>query len=765
MEKYHFAEEMLRQQHIHRVSTWIAILSFGAAGLLLLSGCFRTKRKQGLVSAVLFIVLLFTGVRPAAAAEETMETREEQADFSADFRIEAVEDMESEGVYAGSVDLYIQWKNLAQRLPEEGEENLKIEYNTGNRAESLELDLGFGTPVAEQLRMLKVEWIVVQDESGSSEEPDGKMVHFRVSRKGKYCFSAADSMIKFSIGKAGKGEKEDTGDAEQEETEGVKDAEREETGHDSAPPEIRVSMGDGMNGNSLFASPDQVNIQVWVKDTGGKASSGIRKVGWKVRNTDTGEEKTELLYVDESGQDRREEWTDILIPDRTVCSNGLIEAEVFAEDHDGNQAVSKKLQLEIDGKAPLVFMDAPLFKNANGQQFIGSRTIKLLVRDRNFDTSCVPSVVTGVDDGYSFSGWTKTDAGMEGRLKFLKDGDYAVTFQACDLVGNYSEKIGTGTFTLDRTVPKIRIQGVQNQMAYNRPVIPVIRINDPSINPANLKYTLRGAKCGLLDVELLSDAVKTEAGISINMSRFAVQQDDIYTLSVQAADYAGNAASEEVVFTMDQNGSSYILSDATRDLVDRYYTAKPEELVLSEINACEVSYGVTVSKDGEPKQLQEGQDYSVEIRGGDGDWLIYIYRIFASNFQKEGVYHVEITSRDQASNVNNTQIRGARIDFVVDQNLAKDKAGNKDSMKGEKVSVQSKAGHVSKEAEGQEEKIDQEEEPEEQNEEIGGAVRTDEEKNVSKQKLSVWLVAFPFLILPAGAFFVKQKRKNEKKEK
>lgn len=747
LEKYHFAEEMLRQQHIHRISTWIAILSFGAAGLLLLSGYFMRKRKQGLVSAVLFIVLLVTGVRPVAAVEETMETRAEQADFSADFRIEGEEDRESEGAYVGPVDLYIQWKNLAQRLPEEGEEILKLEYNAGNRAESLELDLGFGTPVTEQLQMLKVDWITVLNESGSSEESDGKMVHFHVSGKGKYCFSAADSMMTFSIGEA---EKEEAGDAEKEEAE-----------LDSVPPEIRVSVGEGVNGNHLFASPDQVNVQVSVKDTGGKAFSGIKKVGWKISNTDTGEEKTDTLYVDENGQDRRGEWTGILIPDRTLCSNGLIEAEVFAEDHEGNHAASKKLQLEIDGKAPQVFLDAPLFTSASGQQFIGSRTIKILVLDRNFDSSCVPSVVTEVDDGYSFSGWTQTDAGMEGRLKFQKDGDYAVTFRACDLAGNYSEKVGTGAFTLDRTVPKIRIQGIQDQMAYNRPVTPVIRINDPFINPANLKYTLRGAKSGLLDVELLSDAVRTEAGISIDMNRFAAQQDDVYTLSVQAADYAGNASSEEVVFTMNQNGSSYILSDATKELVDRYYTAKPEELILSEINVCEISYEVTVSKDGEPKQLQEGRDYSVEVRGGDDDWLIYIYRIFASNFQKEGVYHVEITSRDQASNVNNTQVRGARIDFVVDQTLAKSQAGNRSHQKDNRENVQSKSGYDSKEVKNKEKETVTEETAKDQHEGIAGVGRAVEEKAGSKRQLSVWLAAFPVLILLVGAFAVKQRRKKK----
>lgn len=248
--------------------------------------------------------------------------------------------------------------------------------------------------------------------------------------------------------------------------------------------------------------------------------------------------------------------------------------------------------------------------------------------------------------------------------KELGEGQIQVRIRATDFAGN-SSPWESVRLEIDKTAPIIQIQGVQNTGAYAKAVTPVIKVSDSSFSLADFQYSLKGARSGWLDPSLMSDVVLTKSGIAVTMNHFPNETDDVYTLSVQAEDQAGNRSEKEVVFAMDQGGSSYIFSDATKELVQEYYTQEPVELVLSEINTSPISYAITVSKDGVPRDLREDKDYRVEVRGGDGDWLIYTYHIFASNFEEEGVYHVDVMSRDQASNVNNSQARGARIDFVV----------------------------------------------------------------------------------------------------
>ncbi len=341
--------------------------------------------------------------------------------------------------------------------------------------------------------------------------------------------------------------------------------------------------------------------------------------------------------------------------------------EKSSAEQEESEKAAENSEEKADTVPPSVRLEMELLQGSGERRFAAEHSMRIRVEEEHFDPSWEPEVQTAVKNGVRFSGWKKTGSGAEGTLTFQKEGEYNVVFQCRDLAGNQSERAESGVFTVDRTVPSIQIRGVKNGAAYDKPVRPVIQIRDTALCLSDLSCSLSGAKSGTLDMEQLSEVTETETGASVALNHLPEKKDDVYTLSVRASDEAGNTAEEEVVFAMDQYGSSYLFSDETQALVDAYYTAEPVELVLSEINTSPVAYEVSVSKDGVPRVLEEGKEYSVEARGGDGDWMIYLYRIFASNFTEEGVYHVDITSRDQADNVNNSQVRGARIDFAVDR--------------------------------------------------------------------------------------------------
>ncbi|MDO4617844.1 MAG: Ig-like domain-containing protein [Lachnospiraceae bacterium] len=349
--------------------------------------------------------------------------------------------------------------------------------------------------------------------------------------------------------------------------------------------------------------------------------------------------------------------------DNVTASKGSEDAEMVQK----TAAEKEAERLSSDTDAPEIKLKMDLMQGKEKLQIAAERSMTILVSDENFDFTAEPEVETTVKSGYRFSGWKQTGSGAEGTISFIKDGQYKVNCQWTDLAGNQSEKVSSGSFLLDQTSPEIRIQGVTDRAAYDRLVYPVIQVEDLSFSADDLSCSLIGARSGSLDVEGLSDITWSENGTMIAMTNLPAEQDDVYTLSVRSSDLAGNTAEENVIFSIDQYGSSYILSDETQELVDAYYTAEPIDLVLSEVNTSPVVYQVSVTRDGVPLELQEEKDFSVEVRGGDGEWMIYIYRIFASVFSEEGVYHVDLTSRDQASNVNDSQARGVRIDFAVDQ--------------------------------------------------------------------------------------------------
>lgn len=579
MEDNYYVKALLAQQRIHSVSAVLAVLLLLITGLVLLlrvaeSGKQpekrivedrRKRRVKESAGSLLLVLLLALGNAQNVAADLPKTSEDTELLLPAVLSVASGTAGSEENSFYSPVGVLVRWRTGDEGI-------LKIEYTAEQFAEVLELDLGFGSSVTEQMQILDVPWIRLTEENCTGEDSNEKELHFLAGEEGSYSFRVLDQVFSFTIMSEEK-------------------KEAEETGEDSEEKENPVTQ--------------------------------------------------------EKPADKEKEHEEAM------------------KDDSGNK--EEPVKEEVDRKAPEVSMDVGLFTDAYGRQMTTVRTIKLRVSDEHFDFSCQPEVLTDQKDSWTFSGWRATSDGAEGTISLKKDGEYTVNFQAQDLAGNRSKQISSGAFFLDKTNPVITIEGVENRGAYADPVTPTIYIEDRSFDLSQVTCSLRGARSGEVKTEQFVDMVRTEKGVAIALNRFSEMTDDVYTLSVQAADQAGNASREEIVFAMDQNGSSYMLSDATKKLMEAYYISEPIDLVLSEINTSPVVYEVTMSKDGEPVLLEEGKDYTVETRGGDGDWMIYVYRIFAANFQEEGVYHVDITSRDQAENVNNTQMRGTRIDFAVDR--------------------------------------------------------------------------------------------------
>lgn len=122
------------------------------------------------------------------------------------------------------------------------------------------------------------------------------------------------------------------------------------------------------------------------------------------------------------------------------------------------------------------------------------------------------------------------------------------------------------------------------------------------------------------------------------------------------------------VFSVNRDGSNYVLNDATKKLIEQKYTNTPEDLVIEEINVNSLELvEITYSKDGEVVTLQEGKDFILKEEGGEGEWKKYTYTILAQCFEEEGTYVINIYSEDGAGNTTTNKGKAKTIEFTVDK--------------------------------------------------------------------------------------------------
>ena len=276
-------------------------------------------------------------------------------------------------------------------------------------------------------------------------------------------------------------------------------------------------------------------------------------------------------------------------------------------------------------------------------------------------------------NGQPFSGpgtgsWSAQDDRHTADIVFDRDGDYSVTVTYTDPAGNALSDTVQAQFTVDRTPPKIRITGAADHSANKEAVMPAVTVTDLNPDPGELSVTLKGAKQGVVDAGPVVSRARGDGIITVSFRNFDDPADDIYTLTVAAADRAGNEALRSITFSVNRKGSNYILSEASRKQIETGFIREPPELVIEEINVDLLEAAQLVcSRDGVIIPLREGVDYSVQMQGSDGTWKRYIYTVRAGCFREEGAYTVQVYSRDRAQNAMTNRVRGMDIEFVVDR--------------------------------------------------------------------------------------------------
>lgn len=394
-------------------------------------------------------------------------------------------------------------------------------------------------------------------------------------------------------------------------------------------------------------------------------------------------------------------------------AGNAMEDLVYAE---GTQAA---LDFTVDKTAPVLSVSYD--NNTPNHEFYykEGRRAEISIEEKNFRSDLVDYSVLkdGGREGHgsalsSFSGGEGrgvSELHHQASISYEEDGDYQFNIRVKDLAGNEAQAYPEDHFVIDRTAPSLTISDILNESANKGEVSPKISYGDRYLDQDALSLKLIGevhgehelssqqggsisiARTDALNLPMQKSMEETESpkqkeeekeGIvyqssaggeegNLSFQNFPEEPDtdDVYRLSAKIVDMAGNETTEELWFSVNRFGSTYLLSDRAKALQGTYQK-EGEEILISEINADEVlSSALTLYRNEEKHSLSEGAEYQTTRSGGNGKWYRGDYLIKKDNFDKEGLYHLQISSQDKAGNLASTEQteRGAELRFGIDR--------------------------------------------------------------------------------------------------
>ena len=343
-------------------------------------------------------------------------------------------------------------------------------------------------------------------------------------------------------------------------------------------------------------------------------------------------------------------------------------------DLAGNKSNTEKLdEFTVDKTKPVIQVSYDNNSALNNNYYKEARTATITITEHNFNPGEVTVTTTAQLDGAAasvpgVSGWSGSGDTHVATASYSADADYTFTISATDLASNVSDPYATESFTVDQTKPTVEITNIEDRSANNGEVAPVITLNDINFDSGKTVVHLTGANKGEVDTTGMYTSTASNKGQTLTFYNFKENMDDIYTLTAETTDKAGNQYSTSKSFSVNRDGSTYLYDDYTEELIKNGYTNDPKNLVVSEINVDTLIFReLTVSENGTQKTLEQNKDFEVSESGSDVSWKEYKYTINASNFENEGDYNVSIYSEDCATNVTTNTAKSKDILFAVDK--------------------------------------------------------------------------------------------------
>lgn len=360
-------------------------------------------------------------------------------------------------------------------------------------------------------------------------------------------------------------------------------------------------------------------------------------------------------------------------------------ARFSATDRAGNvsETLADNKMLVVDNIAPVatVSFNQPVNTINGTAYYSGDIVADIEITEANFYPEDVHVTVNG--NSVSLGSWTQKGDKWSNTLTVSADGEYKIALSYKDRSGNVMDDYQSEQLVIDRTSPIIVVSGIKNESANKGEKIGFrISASDTNLDIGEFKPQLTAVVMkdnGTFVTENIGiGAVQTtEAGKSYLCAVDNLEVDAIYTLTCKATDRSGNVSEtmtvsdsgnaqlSSVSFSVNRNGSTFMLDEYTQNAVDKYYLGSVDnDIVIIETNVDPLSsHEVKLNQ----KTLVQGTDYTVTRSGGGASWYKYTYAVNSELFANEGEYSVVVSSVDKAETMAFSDIRNAEISFLVDQ--------------------------------------------------------------------------------------------------
>ncbi len=376
----------------------------------------------------------------------------------------------------------------------------------------------------------------------------------------------------------------------------------------------------------------------------------------------------------------------------TVSFANNSDYEVYAQATDlvGKSSGVKSDAFTVDTIAPALSVSFDNESSANGMYFNAARTATVTVVEHNFDEGLFNIAPTsnggnGTEVGSaSVSGWTNYGDTHIARVTFPGQGVYSMTVTGQDLATNQATAYTCPEFVVDTIKPQISIsvggQVDASAHAYAQDAAIEVNVDDTNVSAATT-VDIQGIGLGTSTEAYSQGRADSATKITVTAASPAEKPecDGVYRLSVNAVDMAGNTETKTVDWSVNRFGSTFVLSDSTKAMVEKqYFNSKDlSDVAVTEINPSGVSaesISVQVAKGTNNSVLSNGSDYTFGSAGDQNGWPAYSYVISKSNYQPGSMYQTVLHSQDSAGHTaentmaakNEDRSSSANIVFAVD---------------------------------------------------------------------------------------------------
>ena len=334
--------------------------------------------------------------------------------------------------------------------------------------------------------------------------------------------------------------------------------------------------------------------------------------------------------------------------------DGDYTVKAWSIDRAGNVGEKASVSFVKDSTAPTVDLSGV----SEGKYYNTNKGVSISVNERYYDTNKVSVTAYRERKGQKYSvpfSFKSNAVNSTNTLNANETGTYHITVSAVDEAGNKS-KTKSITFTVDKEKPVITINVKANNGSADAAAPEVVVKEDYM---ANKNIGIVKSFGDSSKEPSFSDSF-TEQGGTRKYQGMPKKKayDGVYTVKATVTDKAGNSATLSKTFTVNRFGSLFVVKEAPSK---KYQKSVNKDVVIEEMNVGGINeYKAEVTLDD---QTTEASNVTVSKTG-----YTTLYTVPKENFEKEGVYRVNLVTRDAEGNTSESKkAKDGDIWFAVDK--------------------------------------------------------------------------------------------------